>query len=143
MYIYIYIQIYMQGAGNFAELCSEAARGISSTNAQNSRITVGVSKTLARNQETRKAYSKTFAKLAPQHGHAFLDAIYMHTVAFLRMQSQAKPNHAANSPRHTSIHRKVRMGGRGPAPSPPTPQPLRKPSQALLPSSPHRVAMHF
>ena len=26
-------------------------------------------------QETRKAYSKTFAKLAPQHGHAFLDAI--------------------------------------------------------------------
>ena len=73
--VYIYIQIYMQGAGNFAELCSEAARGISSTNAQNSRITVGVFKRLARNQETRKAYSKTFAKLALQHGHAFLDAI--------------------------------------------------------------------
>ena len=69
------IHTHIYGAGNFAELCSEAAPGISSTNAQNSRITVGVFKRLARNQETRKAYSKTFAKLAPQHGHAFLDAI--------------------------------------------------------------------
>ena len=32
-------------------------------------------KRLARNRETRKACSGTFAKLAPQHGHAFLDAI--------------------------------------------------------------------
>ena len=65
----------LQGCREFRGTMLRSCAGISSTNAQNSRISVGVFKRLARNQETRKAYSKTFAKLAPQHGHAFLDAI--------------------------------------------------------------------
>ena len=50
--------------------------GISSNYARNSRILFS---TGWPNRETRKACSGTFAKLAPQHGHAFLDAISMHT----------------------------------------------------------------
>ena len=42
---------------------------------ENSGINVGFFKRLARNRETREACSGTFAKLAPKHGHAFLDAI--------------------------------------------------------------------
>ena len=44
IYKYVCIYIYVQGAGNFAELCSETARGISSSYARNSRITVGFSR---------------------------------------------------------------------------------------------------
>ena len=59
-----YNQARAQGAGNFAELCSKTARGISSNYARNSRITVGFLKRLAKYRETRKACSGTFAKLA-------------------------------------------------------------------------------
>ena len=73
IYIDRYIHTYIQGAGNFAELCSETARGISSTCAQNSRITVGFFKRLARNRETRKECSQTtvivlpLVRLRPHH----------------------------------------------------------------------------
>ena len=61
----------------------------------------------------------------------------MHTVACPGMQSQEKPNHAANSPGHTYVHRKVRMGGGAP-PQPPTPA-KAKPSLAakLAPQGRH------
>ena len=77
-FIHTYIYMYV---------CTHRVQGISRNYVQklrgkfqahtpdNSGITVGFFKRLARNRETKEACSGTSAKLVPQHGHAFLDAI--------------------------------------------------------------------
>ena len=74
-YIYIYISRDSRVQGISRNYAQKLRGGISSIYALNSRITVAFFRRLARNRETRKACSGTFAKLAPQNGHAFLDAI--------------------------------------------------------------------